>query len=489
MMQAIALPIAILLLIGSAMGSSCGEPLLSEADQCAEWQCSRTMNNFCVRGWDAGHECNDDNDCFHDLKCEKNASLPGNSTGICFKTSDSTKDTGVGLIGAVIGVLCFGSSFVPIKKYKKFAGDGLFAQFMMNFGRFAVGVIIMATRENKWFYWDAALGGALWSIGNAMGVPIVQCIGIGLGVSIWGCTNMLLGWASGHFGLWGVKKEVATHEYLEYLGVTFSLISIVLFIFVRPVRQVLHDADAKLIEAEEARREDEERAAAAHQATDDEDIRSLKTVPPTDESAKLLASQQKEQEAINASPASTAKASLAETLGEKQARIVGVSMALAAGVLFGVCMDPAQRMMSHYDTLTLTENTKYTPYGLDYVFSNNIGALLTSFTLLVIHTCMHYLGYRPTEKYFDPVEHHKLILPAFAAGAIGSCGSAAWFFANQNLGLIVSFPIVAAGPGVVSSLWGAIVFKEIKGFRNLAILGTAFVFVIAAGVCSSLSKN
>jgi glucose uptake protein GlcU len=473
MKEAVLLLAALFLALGwIGAATSCGEPLVSASDSCAEWQCSRDMNGYCVRGWDEGHECWTDGDCFHDLHCLINESLPTNTSGVCVKSGDSTKQTAVGLVSAVIGVICFGSSFVPIKKYKKFAGDGLFAQFMMNFGRFAVGVIIMATRENKWFYWDAALGGALWSVGNAMGVPIVQCIGIALGVSIWGSTNMLLGWASGHFGLWGVKKEVAKTPFLEYLGVVFSLISIVLFIFVRPVRQVLHDADKKLIDEEEARRAEEESTAK------NDENRSLATIAstPHDESSKL----------INNAPQ---RVSLAETLGERQARVIGVSMALAAGVLFGVCMDPAQRMMSHYDSLTLEEDIKYSPFGLDYVFSNNIGALLASFTMLVVHTSLHFLGYRPTEKYFDPVDHHKLVLPAFAAGAIGSCGSAAWFFANQNLGLIVSFPIVAAGPGVVSSLWGALLFKEIKGVRNFAILGTAFVFVISAGVCSSMSKN
>jgi hypothetical protein len=37
-----------------------------------------------------------------------------------------------------------------------------------------------------------------------------------------------------------------------------------------------------------------------------------------------------------------------------------------------------------------------------------------------------------------------------------------WFLANQRLSLAVSFPIITAGPGFVSSAWGIFIFREIK---------------------------
>lgn len=451
----------------------CGERIPEDAvvNPCSDWQCTRNVSGFCVRGVPFGASCTSTSDCYLDLQCQ--FSNGSSVNGTCLNAGESTKNVGVGLVGAVLGVLCFGSSFVPIKKYKRFAGDGVFAQFLMNFGRFVVGFIILLTRTNRWFYWEAAIGGAVWSLGNALGVPIVQCIGVGLGVSIWGCTNMLLGWASGHFGLLGVKKEYATHPYLEYISVAFSFVSIVMFIFVKPVQMLQHKGQ-----------QPEPGEPAESPTFSEDDAEKKKLLPVGDESMSSLKSDLKPssiQQAVQ-------KTTMANTLGATRARVIGVSMSLIAGCLFGICMDPAQHLMSNYDTLTASDDTKYSPYGLDYVFSNNCGALAMSAVLMIIHSTLRCFDLIPFEKYFDPVQHSRLILPAIAAGAIGSCGSAAWFFANQNLGLIVSFPIIAAGPGVISSLWGAIVFKEITGARNFAILALAFVCVISAGVCSSLSK-
>jgi glucose uptake protein GlcU len=362
-----------------------------------------------------------------------------------------------------------------------YCGDGAFAQFCMNFGRFLVGFVILLTRTNRWFYWDAALGGALWSVGNALGVPIIQCIGIGLGVSIWGSTNMLLGWASGHFGWWGVKVEIANRPSLEYLGVTFALISIVLFIFVKPKPQVQHQSQA--VEESDAdspaQAERADKRSTSCQVANVSDEESMKTGFLPDHGRKGYDTLQ---------PGLTQKLTLASTLGARRARVIGVSLAIVAGTLFGLCMDPAQHMMSYYSSLSEEEDVKYSPFGFDYVFSNNVGALMFSFVYLLAHEVLQWCGKMPIQKYFDPVVHEKMMVPAFAAGAIGACGSAAWFFANQNLGLIVSFPIIAAGPGVVSSLWGAFVFKEISGTKNFLILAAAFLCVISAGVCSSLSK-
>ena len=58
----------------------------------------------------------------------------------------------------------------------------------------------------------AMLGGAIWFTGNLCVVPIVKCIGLGLGLCIWGSANMLAGWASAHFGILGVPVRVARRE-------------------------------------------------------------------------------------------------------------------------------------------------------------------------------------------------------------------------------------------------------------------------------------
>lgn len=37
-------------------------------------------------------------------------------------------------------------------------------------------------------------------------------------------------------------------------------------------------------------------------------------------------------------------------------------------------------------------------------------------------------------------------------------------------------------------MWGVLVFGEIKGFRNLAVLGLAFAFIIVSVTLITLSK-
>ena len=190
-----------------------------------------------------------------------------------------------------------------------------------------------------------------------------------------------------------------------------------------------------------------------------------------------------------ASPTHPKHPTIADVIGKKKARIIGVGLALIAGALFGLCMDPAQNLMTHYIEFSQDRDEKFSPYGFDYVFSFNCGAIVFAFAYLFIYSALRMAGIKPSERYFNPVEHEKVILPAFLNGMIGSCGSAAWFYANQNLGLMVSFPIIAAGPGVVSALWGVFVFHEIKGLRNFILLAGAFLAVVLSSVFSALGKG
>ena len=58
-------------------------------------------------------------------------------------------------------------------------------------------------------------------------VPIVKYIGLGLGLLIWGLVGMLVGWASGHFGVLGVAPDPPlAAPWLNYLGVVFAAASL-----------------------------------------------------------------------------------------------------------------------------------------------------------------------------------------------------------------------------------------------------------------------
>src|SRR5262249_15202639 len=85
-----------------------------------------------------------------------------------------------------------------------------------------------------------------------MVVPIVKMIGLGLGLLIWGTSNLIFGWASGKFGFFHIHKQTVPNESLNYVGVAFALLSVVIFVFVKPEefsesKHQHHDDESELL--------------------------------------------------------------------------------------------------------------------------------------------------------------------------------------------------------------------------------------------------
>ena len=79
------------------------------------------------------------------------------------------------------------------------------------------------------------------------------------------------------------------------------------------------------------------------------------------------------------------------------------------------------------------------------------------------------------------------ILPAMASGFLWAIAMVSWFVANNELKLAITFPIATSTPGLVASLWGVLVFKEIRGRRNLVLLCCAFSLTVLACILIALS--
>lgn len=75
------------------------------------------------------------------------------------------------------------------------------------------------------------------------------------------------------------------------------------------------------------------------------------------------------------------------------------------------------------------------------------------------------------------------------SGCMWAVAQSAWFVANNNLSLVVAFPLVSMGPGLVGALWGVFVFKEITGRKNYLVLIAAFFVAMAAAIMLVLSKK
>ena len=134
-------------------------------------------------------------------------------------------DDAVGYMACAVAVLCFGSNYVPVKSTP--TADGLWFALVMTFAVWLEGCAVQVFQGNPQFEPFAMLGGALWATGNMTVVPIVKTIGLGLGLLVWGLTCMLVGWASGHFGILGVTPEPAlAAPWLNYCGVTLAAASL-----------------------------------------------------------------------------------------------------------------------------------------------------------------------------------------------------------------------------------------------------------------------
>jgi hypothetical protein len=89
---------------------------------------------------------------------------------------------------------------------------------------FGVGLIVYFVRGFPQFQPFAMLGGLGWAIGNLTAMPIIDRIGLGLGVLIWGSVNCVVGWAVGRFGLFGTNPSVPDHQIMNYAGLIFVVV-------------------------------------------------------------------------------------------------------------------------------------------------------------------------------------------------------------------------------------------------------------------------
>lgn len=158
-----------------------------------------------------------------------------------------------------------------------------------------------------------------------------------------------------------------------------------------------------------------------------------------------------------------------DKLSLPQKRILGIVLSIVSGIFYGVNFDPPTYVMDHGGNQN----------GLDYVFSHFCGIYITSTCYFIIYCIV---------KKNKPEIYPEAILPGLLSGALWACAQICFFVANSYLALVVSFPIIATGPGVVASLWGIFVFKEIQGRRNIMVLCCAFLATFTAVAMITLSK-
>ena len=112
----------------------------------------------------------------------------------------------------------------------------IFFQWVLCLAIWCVGLVVYAIQGFPTFQPGAMLGGAIWATGNIMCVPIIKILSLSLGLLIWGQTNMLIGWATRLFGLFGVVSQahLTKNHGLNFLGVGLAIVALSLYIFIEP---------------------------------------------------------------------------------------------------------------------------------------------------------------------------------------------------------------------------------------------------------------
>ncbi|XP_063278364.1 transmembrane protein 144 isoform X2 [Prinia subflava] len=194
-------------------------------------------------------------------------------------------------------------------------------------------------------------------------------------------------------------------------------------------------------------------------------------------SASLESTPLLRESSINVSE-DTTEDSWVNKLSPAKRRLIGCSLAVVAGILYGSSFVPVLYIKDH-GRRNETVYTGASQFDLDYVFAHFSGIFLTSTIYFLI-----YCAVRKNKPYIYP----QAILPGFVSGVLWAIANCCWFLANHYLSAVVSFPIITAGPGLVAAMWGVLVFKEIKGLKNYVLLSISFCIILAGSLSTAFSK-
>eukprot|EP00913_Durusdinium_trenchii_P025818 g24231.t1 len=224
----------------------------------------------------------------------------------------------------LIASVAYAVNYLPVKKYD--TGDGVFFTFAMSVGILMVGILTGVFLNSEPFNFEplAALGGVIFTMGNLLCPAVIQLIGLGLGLTIWDLSNMLMGWVTGRFGLFGVEMEISQTPWMNYSGLALACVSLI-FMYL----------------------------AARYDC-----VKTTKEVEPVEADVEAPAEGDKEN---------------------PLRLVLGSAMAVLAGVLFGTMFDlPQDLMQGRFGPC-------HSRCALDYVFSHFLGIFVASGVALLIY--------------------------------------------------------------------------------------------------------
>lgn len=393
-----------------------------------------------------------------------------------------TGSASVGILGVAVASLVWGSNFIVCKGYE-LPSDGIHFAFLMSIGILLVGLLSLFSSEMEDGDYEAVfspcglLGGALWACGNFLTVPIIQAIGLGVGLAIWAGVNMIVAFVVGAIGMEGVgvplPKERLSHPTAGVFGVIFGVTALCLFANIK---------SGSDISSESASEQAEPNLEDPYTATNVREL-EIPTETPMDQPTTLSQPLLEQPEyspsdgVLNASTPETNQDLLTGNVS------LGVFMGVVAGAFYGFNMVPLSiwnnkiNRNGHIFNHPLPSDLLR---SLRFFFSQFAGIFLvgiTGFGLYCVCT-------KNKPKLVPP----EATLPSIICGMVWAVGCAGAIVATSELGQAVGYVLVLNGSFLVNSAWSILVFKEIQGERNLKLFGGAFSLIVLSSIMISVSK-
>ncbi|VDK65484.1 unnamed protein product [Onchocerca ochengi] len=255
--------------------------------------------------------------------------------------------------------------------------------------------------------------------GNIASVPIINHLGIGVGMLVWSSVQVLIGWGVARFGFFGTRPQSVYNNTMNVVGLFFVLLSGFMFVFVKHKNQQRHSVD--------------------NSSVPESDVISMQQIEDNSAARKRI-----DHNAYKPTSHITKK------------KIGYLGLAVFLGILHGLMMTPIVYIQ---DT-----DPKASPSVLDYVFPHFCAVFFCS-TIYFIGYCIWMRG-----RTHAPAE---LILPSAAYGVLWCIGMTLWFVSNRMLSQTVSFPITTRLPSTIGVLADVLLFKDVKGKKNLTVTFSA----------------
>lgn len=137
----------------------------------------------------------------------------------------------VGYASALLAVFMFGTNYIPVRRCE--THDGLMFGWAMGNGALCVGLV------GRIFFGGEVLslgllGGAIWSFSNALVLPVVKLLGLGVGFALYHGVNLVCGYLVGRLGLFGAPLDTPERPALSDCSVLLLVLSLFVMVAVEP---------------------------------------------------------------------------------------------------------------------------------------------------------------------------------------------------------------------------------------------------------------